>query len=621
MVTNRKTDEKKAKSRLRHNEYYDMQNCYDNLYFKSQNGKEFRDLMPIICSRNNILLAYRNIKKNKGSKTPGADSANIIDLGEKDSDSLISDIQKRLENYRPMPVRRKMISKANGKERPLGIPSISDRIVQQSILQVLEPICEAKFHPHSYGFRPNRNTHHAIKRLDGLMNNSGYHYAVDIDIKGFFDNVNHGKLLKQIWTLGIKDKNLITIISRMLKAEIKGEGIPTKGIPQGGILNPLLANICLNELDWWVSNQWETNFQMRSVRNNGEILTSRGGRYRALNKTNLKKMFIVRYADDFKIMCNDAKTAQKVFVAVKEWLAERLGLEISPEESKITNLRKNYTEFLGFKLKVHLKRKKWMVQSRISDKSKENINKILRGKVEYMLKIPNASEVNKYNSTILGIQNYYKIATLVNIDLHDTAFFINRYLKHRLKKNITKKGVKSRTYLLYYGKYNFKHIFVKGVALFPILGVKFRPPFAFKQEICSYTEEGRKLIHDKLECIDMKILHYLMENPIRNATVELNDNRLSLYSAQKGKCSITRKRLDIGNIEVHHKIPRSQGGKDNYQNLILITKDVHKLIHATITTTIEHYLNIVKPTGEMLEKINNLRMLIPGLEPITIGSF
>lgn len=137
----------------------------------------------------------------------------------------------------------------------LGIPTIEDRLIQQCIKQILEPILEAKFYEHSYGFRPERNTGHAIARVQALTK-KGYHFVVDIDIKGFFDNVNNGKLLKQLWTLGIREKRLLSVISRMLKAKIDGIGIPEKGTPQGGILSPLLANVVLNELDWWIASQW-----------------------------------------------------------------------------------------------------------------------------------------------------------------------------------------------------------------------------------------------------------------------------------------------------------------------------------------------------------------------------
>lgn len=228
---------------LRHNEYYDMQYHFDSLYARSADGQNFYGLLELMQSDENIRLAYRNIKRNTGSKTAGCDKLTIQDIKPLSVLNVIETIQGMFEQYTPEAVRRVFITKENGKKRPLGIPTIWDRLFQQCVLQVLEPICEAKFYKHSYGFRPNRNTHHAKARMETLINRACLYHCVDVDIKGFFDNVDHAKLLKQMWSLGIRDKALLSIISRLLKAEIIGEGFPTKGTPQGGILSPLLSNI------------------------------------------------------------------------------------------------------------------------------------------------------------------------------------------------------------------------------------------------------------------------------------------------------------------------------------------------------------------------------------------
>lgn len=352
----------KKKQKIRNNEYYNTQPVFDDLYSKAKDNHEFTNLLQLITSEENILLAYRNIKKNKGSKTSGTNKRNIIDVGKNEPDKLIAYVRQRLSDFKPHSVRRVEIDKENGKKRPLGIPTIEDRLIQQCMKQVLEPICEAKFYKHSYGFRPNRGTHHAIARAMSLANKNGLHYVVDIDIKGFFDNVNYAKLLKQLWTMGIRDKNLLCIISKMLKAEIKGVGFPEKGVPQGGILSPLLSNVVLNELDWWIASQWES-FPSR------KMYAGNDKKYRALKDTRLKEVFIVRYADDFKLFCRSFEMAQKIFTATKDWLMKRLGLEISPEKSKIVNLKKQYSEFLGFKLKLMGKGKKLVIKSGLTDKS------------------------------------------------------------------------------------------------------------------------------------------------------------------------------------------------------------------------------------------------------------
>ncbi len=420
--------QKQKRVKLRNNEYYNHLDITDDLYEKSSKNYNFRNLMDLILDKNNIELAYRNIKNNKGSNTAGVDGLTIKDISELDNETLYKIIVKRLENFTPNKVRRVEIPKPNGKMRPLGIPTIVDRIIQQAIKQIVEPIAEAKFYRHSYGFRPTRGSDDAIARAYYLSQKANLHYAVDIDIKGFFDNINHGKLLKQLWNMGIRDKTLISIISRMLKAEIEGFGIPTKGTPQGGILSPLLANINLNELDHWISSQWHTMKTKHQY--------TRLHKYNALKKTKLKEVFIVRYADDFKLFCRTYEGAEKIFEATKLWLKERLDLEISPEKSKIVKLRKQYSEFLGIKFKVVKKGKKknnidkFVITSKMLDKAVEKTTKDIKTEIKKIRS--GKSNIQKLNSIVRGKHNYYSMATNVNLDFNKIAFLNNRTIEKKL---------------------------------------------------------------------------------------------------------------------------------------------------------------------------------------------
>lgn len=197
------------KQKLRNAEYFDLQETMDSLYAKSKENYKFTSLMELVTSNENILLAYRNISKNKGSKTAGTDGKTIRYLSGFTDEALVMYVRKRLDHYQPQPVRRVEIPKGDtGKTRPLGIPTIADRLIQQCFLQILEPICEAKFHERSNGFRPNRSAEHALAQCYAMIQKRDLHYVIDIDIKGFFDNVNHGKLLKQMWSMGIRDASV-----------------------------------------------------------------------------------------------------------------------------------------------------------------------------------------------------------------------------------------------------------------------------------------------------------------------------------------------------------------------------------------------------------------------------
>ncbi len=357
----------RKRAKLRHNEYYGMQETFDSLYAESQRGKIFTNLLTLIAKEENIRLAYRNIKNNHGSHTGGVDRVTIDEIKALNAEDYVERIKQMLAWYTPGKVRRKEIPKPNGKMRPLGIPTIWDRLLQQCILQVLEPICEAKFHDRSNGFRPNRSARNAVAQCYNMIHHSKLYFVVDIDIKGFFDNVNHTKLIQQMWSLGIRDKNLLCIIRKILKAAIfipDGSLVhPDKGTPQGGILSPLLSNIVLNELDWWVASNWE-GFPTKHhylTRPNGNGSLNNSNMYTALKKhSNLKEMFIVGYADDFKIFCRTRSDADKTFHAVRQWLHDRLKLEISEEKSKVTNLKKHHTEFLGITMKARKKGNRYL---------------------------------------------------------------------------------------------------------------------------------------------------------------------------------------------------------------------------------------------------------------------
>lgn len=619
------------KSKLRHAEYYDFQKIQDKLYAESMDGKMFTKLVEIITLPENIKLAYRNIKKNKGSKTAGTDGKTIQHLEKLSEEKLVVLVQRKFSWYVPQSVRRVEIPKDNGKTRPLGIPTIMDRLVQQCVLQVLEPICEAKFHDHSYGFRPNRSQQHAISQVHKNMQLSHLYYVVDIDIKGFFDNVSHGKLLKQLWTLGICDKKLISIISAMLKAEVAGIGFPEKGTPQGGIISPLLSNIVLNELDWWLASQWEnipTQYPFKQTPNrNGS--PNHGNKYASLRRSGLKEITCVRYADDFKIFTSSYPNAVKLFHATKDWLKERLGLDISPEKSKVISLKEDYSDFLGFRLKVIPRGKtkqgqtKFVVESHVREKSikkiKDNLAELTHA-IQYPKNAAHSEyeEIAKYNAFVLGVHDYYSMATKVSKDFRGLAFSVQKSQKTRFRQRLKTAAeveknripchianvIKER-----YGK-SKQLRYVGGIALAPIGYVKHRHPIQRKRGVNSYTAEGRAMIHKQLEAVDMEILHYLMRNPVWNATIEYNDNRLSLYSAQMGKCAVTGAKLMIGDIFCHHKVPRCNGGTDAYQNLILLCGNAHRLIHATDTDTIARLTDSLNLTPKQKTKVDKLRSFV-----------
>ena len=210
---------------------------------------------------------------------------------------------------------------------------------------------------------------------------------------------------------------------------------------------------------------------------------------------------------------------------------------------------------------------------------------------------------------ILGIHNYYNIATYISRDLKKISFLVTGTLEMRLKNWISNKPKFSETYKRLYGNYNGKIRTIYNVTIFPIYGCKTRPPNNFNQNICNYTEIGRLLIHNRLKGY-YYLIKYLLKSANYAGTAELRDNMLSLIAGQKGKCYITGLDLETDNMECHHKIPKSNGGTDEYKNLVWLCAEAHVLVHFNEKYIITKYLGLLSLDEKGLKRVNSLRKLV-----------
>ena len=232
----------------------------------------FKGLLEIMSAEATIITAIHNIKSNHGSETPGVDLKTMRkDYLEKSYQWVIKDIQGAIKHFEAQEIRRKYIDKpGKAEKRPLGIPTIRDRIVQECMKLVLEPILEAQFFAHSYGFRPMRDAEMALARINQVSHVSAKYWIVEGDISKCFDNIDHSILLRRLYHIGIKDRRVLQIIKAMLRAGIMDEcAVNEYGTQQGGIISPLLANAYLDIMDEWVAKQWERKNTRRTYRTEG----------------------------------------------------------------------------------------------------------------------------------------------------------------------------------------------------------------------------------------------------------------------------------------------------------------------------------------------------------------
>lgn len=372
--------------------------------------KKWYSLIDKIYRLENLKLAFKQVKRNNGA--PGIDGETVSDFAENLEENIEFLHEKLKTNtYEPSPVRRVEIEKPDGGIRLLGVPTIKDRVVQQAIVNIIEPIFDVTFHPSSYGYRPKKSQHQAVAKAERFMNKYGLTEVVDMDLSKCFDTLNH-KIITEVIAARISDGKVLKLIEAFLKAGVMKDGSFTEtevGSPQGGVISPLISNIYLNQFD--------------------QRMMAKGIR-------------IVRYADDILIFAKDKETAGNYKAYATKILEEELKLKVNQKKTKLTSVREGVT-FLGFVICercviVNLKRVK-----RFKDKIRAITKRNSGRQLEAVIK--------ELNPVLRGWLNYYRVAN-IKVLLRELMGWIRRRLRmikmkqwktyKRMHKEMRKQGIK-----------------------------------------------------------------------------------------------------------------------------------------------------------------------------------
>ncbi len=334
-------------------------------------GKASAELWDRVWERQNLLAALERVERNGGA--PGIDGMTVKELRPYLKEHWL-EVREALDQqtYRPIPVRRVEIPKPDGGMRLLGIPTVKDRFLQQAIAQALTPLFEPLFSTQSYGFRPGRNAHQAVKQAQEYVQ-AGYEWVVDIDLEKYFDRVNHDMLMARVARV-VKDKRVLKLIRAYLNSGVMVKGVvldTAEGTPQGGPLSPLLSNIMLDDLD--------------------KELERRGHKF-------------VRYADDCNIYVRTQRAGERVMGSVKRFLEKKLKLKVNPKKSKVE--RASRAKFLGFSFY----KRKGEVHIRVAKRSLERFRDKLRGLTKRTRSGKLEEVIEAINQYTMGWIAYYRLA-------------------------------------------------------------------------------------------------------------------------------------------------------------------------------------------------------------------
>jgi len=485
-------------------------------------------------AEDNIRQAIKTVLSHEGSKTPGPDGINKDNIG----NNVIKEIKLRLRRYKKVSSKQVQIPKKSGKTRTLTVCNLYDRIAQQAVYQIIEPIVDTKMSKNSYGFRKGLQAKMAVAKVANVFHASKHNYTIELDFKSCFDNIPLEKAIGELAKLGVKDPKLLATIKHLMYISREYKGI---GLGQGTILGPILANCFLNKLDLWIEENMDLgvithrkrDFELHKE-NYTEWLKSRGrkpqGKY-------------LRYADDTLIIVHSRNEQLAVSEAVSRFIEKELKIGINQEKSK---LGYNTVNFLGFTIKKNIREKEY-IGLYIDEANEKEIKEVVKSH-----NFVSFEEVWRFKKWLVGILNYYDIANNIGSILR----YITKRLLNRARKIGNLQREEGTT------KYTWTH--KERSIVLDIYEIRKNTKLSYKEYIYESKWLNTRELLQVWEYSDSKLWHIYA---------------YPLFTKQRGKDPITGKDLKLGDIDIHHIKPRRQQGQNALDNLIMVSTATHKLIH------------------------------------------